>query len=504
MNKRRIARNTIALYVRTLLVMLATLYTSRIALGTLGVEDFGIYDVVGSVVTVFSFANLAMTAATQRFLNYELGRGSAEGLRRVFGTSFIIHAGISVIILIVFETGGLWFLQNRMNIPVERADAAFGAYQFAVIASVVSFASVPYHAAIIAHERMDAFAYISIFEVAGRLIAVYALTLVSSDRLATYGVLVCIAQATTRLAYIMYCRRFFPETHCMIAWEKRLFGNMLSFCGWNLFGNIAFVCLTQGTNVLLNLFFDPVVNAAKGVATQVQMAVTSFFANMQVAFNPQVVKSFVAGNTANTRNLIFLCTRISFYLALMLSLPVLFDTNVILRIWLKNNVPVYTTVFVQLSMIIAIFQSMGSPLIMGNAATGEVKKLMTTVGLLFWTVIPLSYIGLKLGGSPPTVFWVQIVLMIVAHIIRIRIVGKQLGFSVADYCKCALNRMALVSIVCLTPLYVLHLSMAEGMLRLLTCAILSVATVGFASFFLGLTGEERMMVKNFVIQKIKR
>ncbi|GHV49281.1 hypothetical protein FACS1894181_07790 [Bacteroidia bacterium] len=500
---KRIAKNTMMLYVRTLLIMLVSLYTSRVVLGVLGVEDFGIYDVVGGVVTIFSFLNWAMAAATQRYLNFELGKGSFERLKTVFSTSIIIHAGISFIILVISETVGLWFLQNKMVIPGDRVVAAFWVYQISILSSLITFISVPYHAAIMAHEKMSAYAYISIIDVTGRLLAVYLLLWVSSDKLIFYAIFVCIVQIMVRLIYRGYCRKYFQETHYSFIWDKQLFYNMLSFCGWNLFGNIAHVCLTQGTNVLLNMFFSPVVNAAKGISAQVQLAISNFCQNLQLAINPQIVKSYAANDIQYTNKLIFLSSRLNFYLVLLLSLPILLETNQILHLWLKN-VPEYTVIFVQLSMVISWFQALSNPLITGNAATGKVKTLMATVGSLFCLVVPLSYIGLKLGGAPPTVFTVQIGLVLAAHIIRIRIVSKQLGFSFSDYYRETLRQVLVVLILCVIPPYLVTYFIDESLARLFLTGITTVLSIGATAFFLGITHEERNIAKRIITEKIIR
>lgn len=498
---RRVARNTLLLYVRTLLVMLVTLYTSRVVLRILGAEDFGIYDVTASVVVLFSFVNAAMASSTQRYLNYELGKGSSGRLKTVFSSSILIHAAISLLILLIGETAGLWFLQHRMIFPADRVLAAFWVYQLSVISSVINFLGIPYYSLIIAYEKMSAFAYISIFEVMGKLITVYLLFWAPDDKLIFYALFVCIIHLLVRLIYCAYCRKHFAEARFSPVWDGRLLRNMLSFCGWNLFGNIAQICLLQGTNVLLNLFFNPLVNAAKGISAQVQMAIMLLCQNFQIAMNPQLVKSYAGNKLSHTRRLIFLSSRISFYLLLLLSLPILMETEQALRLWLRE-VPAYSAVFVRLSVVAAMFQALANPLVMGNAATGNVRTLMITVGLLFWTVIPLSYLGLKLGGAPETVFTVQIALMVVAHGARIKIVGRQLSFSFADYCKGALYKIVRVSVLCLIPPYLVMRSMNESLCRFLLVLAVSVASVGIFTFFAGLTAEERIVTKKIIIKKI--
>ncbi|MDR2533409.1 MAG: lipopolysaccharide biosynthesis protein [Tannerellaceae bacterium] len=502
-NNRLIARNALALYSRTIIIMLVSLYTSRLVLNILGIEDFGVYEVVGSVVTVFSFVNLAMTAATQRYLNFELGRGGEGGLRTVFGVSMLIHCAIGLAILLVGETAGLWFLQNKVVIPDGREEVVFWVYQISLFSSIVGFVTVPYNAAIIAREKMSVFAWISVFEAGGKLLGAWGLMFVTFDKLLLYAVFVCFVQVATRVIYAAYCRINFEETRLLFAWNKSLASEMLSFCGWNLFGNIAYVCLTQGTSILLNMFFTPAVNAAKGISAQVQLAVNSFCHNFQVAMNPPLVKSYASGDLEYTRRLIFLGSRLSYYMVMFLSLPIIMETGIILRIWLKQA-PEYTEIFVRLSLVASLMQSLANPLVMGNAATGNVKVLMSTVGLMFWMVIPLSYVGLRLGGSPPTVFAVHIGLMIAAHLVRTLIVGRQLGFSLSTYARATLCRAAVVTLLCWIPPYLARQSAPESVWRLLLTTAVAAASVAASAWFAGLAAGERRQIINMYIKRIKR
>jgi O-antigen/teichoic acid export membrane protein len=277
---------------------------------------------------------------------------------------------------------------------------------------------------------------------------------------------------------------------------------MLSFSGWNMFGSIAYVCLTQGTNILLNIFFGPVVNAAKGISTQVQTAVNSFCTNFQTALNPQIVKNYASNNIQQVHNLIFVSSRLSIYMVLIFSLPIISETNQVLKLWLKT-VPEHAVIFVQLSMIISMFQALGNPLRMGNAATGKVKNLMSTTGIMFWSVIPISYFCLKFGGEPQSVFYVHIGLLFTTHVIRIKIVGKQLKFSFFDYCKGTLFRIVSVSIICFIPVYIVKSNMNESLPRLILICTVSVISVISTCFFIGITNEERNTVKRFIKNKIR-
>ena len=346
-NNKRIAKNTLALYARMLFTMAVSLYTSRVVLNTLGVEDYGLYNVVGGFVAMFSFFNAAMASATQRYMNFELGRGDNARLHKVFCTSINIHAIISGVVLLLAETVGLWFVYTKLSIPPERFSAALWVYHASVLASVVMVMSIPYNAAIIAHERMGAFAYISVLEVTLKLLIVYMLVVTDIDKLKLYAVLMLLVQLLIRLIYGRYSGRNFAETHYRRMWDGALFREMTGFAGWNLFGNIAAVAFTQGLNVLLNMFFGPTVNAARGIAVQVQNAIKGFCVNFQTALNPQITKSYASDDMAYMHKLIFTSSKFSYYLLLLLSLPVILETPVILKWWL-GIVPGHTVAFVRL------------------------------------------------------------------------------------------------------------------------------------------------------------
>lgn len=314
-NNKRIAKNTLMLYIRMLFMMGVSLFTSRVILETLGVEDFGIYSVVGGIITMFAFINGGMVSATQRFITFEIGKGNVEKLKSVFSTSLQIHALISLIIILLGETVGLWFLYEKMVIPEARMDAAMWVYQCSIIACVVNIMSIPYNADIVAHEKMSAFAYISIVEVSLKLIIVYLLLLSPWDKLIVYAILLLLVQFSIRFVYSHYCHKHFEETNYKHQWNKPLLYEMISFAGWSFWGSLSVVLYTQGLNMLLNVFFGPVVNAARGIAVQVQSAVQQFTTNFQMALNPQITKNYAVGDLDQMHSLMFRSARFSFFLA---------------------------------------------------------------------------------------------------------------------------------------------------------------------------------------------
>lgn len=315
-NNVRLAKNTLLLYFRMLFMMLVNLYTSRVVLNTLGVEDFGIYNVVGGIISSFAFINGAMASSTQRYLTFELEKGNIKKMREIFSVSLIIHISIAALIFIISETIGMWFLKTHMTIPIERLNAAYWVYHFSMLSLVIIIVGVPYNAVIVSHEKMKAFAFISIIEAVLKLCIVYILQTVDYDKLKIYSILHFLIQLLTRLTYINYCKNNFLETHFKIQIQKRniaLAKEMSGFAGWNLFGNFAAMTFIQGLNILLNVFFGPTVNAARGIAVQVQGVVSQFFTNFQMAINPQITKSYASGNVHYLHRLIYSSSKFTFF-----------------------------------------------------------------------------------------------------------------------------------------------------------------------------------------------
>lgn len=498
-NNKRIAKNTLLLYVRMLLTMLVSLYTSRVVLNVLGVEDFGIYNVVGGIVTMFTFMNGAMASATQRYLTFELGRGDFERLHKVFCTSMHIHALISFAIFILAETVGLWFLYTHMIIPVDRMDAAFWVYQFAVVSCMVVLMSVPYNASIIAHEKMSAFAYISILEVVLKLLIVYMLVWFDFDKLKLYAVLMFCVQMISRIAYGRYCGKHFEETRYQRVWDRKLFREMTGFAGWSLFGNLAAVAFTQGLNILLNMFFGPAVNAARGIAVQVQNAIQGFCANFQMALNPQITKNYASGDLKQMHSLVFASSKYSFFLLFFLSLPVIIEAEQILTVWLKV-VPAHTVNFVRLILCIIMVDAVANPLIVSAQATGKIKVYQAVVGGILLLIVPVAYLVLKLGGTPESAFVVHFAIVILAQIARVWMIRPMIRLSVREYVKkvvCRIAGVVMLSVILPVSVYEMF---APSFLRFLLVGITCVVSVGIAVYFAGLQGSERA----FVVDRVKK
>lgn len=499
---KRLLKNTLLLYFRMLFMMLVNLYASRLILEKLGVEDYGIYNIIGGVVALFTFISGAMTASTQRFLNYYLGLNDFEGLNKAFNASQVIHFFISLFVLLLAETIGLWFLYNKMVIPIERFDAAFWTFQCSVVATCFIIISYPYNASIIANEKMGAFAYVSILEGFLKFAVIFLLGINEWDRLILYAILLMCIQLLITSIYRIYCIKHFPETHFNISRiPRKLYKEILSFSGWNLLGNIANIALTQGTNILLNLFFGPVVNAAKGISVQVQNAVGSFCSNFQTAQNPQIMKTYSSGNLDEMYSLVCRTSRFSFFLMLVFSIPIMMKVEDILFWWLKTP-PEYTGIFVQYTMVFNLIQSLAGPLLTSSLATGNVKKVMLYIAALFWLIIPLGYIFLKLGGSPIVIFQIQLCLYIGAHLLRIYIVCKQIKLSINRYIIDVLVPVLKVLLISFVVSHLISYLFSQSFLSLFVYAMTSIVmTIGII-FLFGLRGEEKMFVVNYIKNKI--
>ena len=371
-NNKRIAKNTIFLFVRMFLTMGVTLYTSRVVLNTLGVEDYGVYNIVGGIVTLFGFFNGAMTSATQRFLAFDIGKNDLQQLKKTFNATLNIHICISILVLILAETIGLWFINNKLNLPLDRMVSVNWVYQFSVFTFLLGIIQVPYDALIVAREKMDIYAYMSIIEVFLKLGIVYVLIVFAFDKLILYAGLLFLASFIVRMGHQQYCRWRYKESEYQFYFDKAFYKVLLAYSGWNLFGNIAGVARGQGTNILLNLFFGTVLNAAYGISMQVQGTVQTFVTNFQMAVNPQIIKSYAAGNNEQCLKLIFQSAKFSYFLMFLITFPIICNVDYILELWLKNP-PKYTAVFVSLCLINLLIECISGPLMIGAQATGSIK-----------------------------------------------------------------------------------------------------------------------------------
>lgn len=503
-NNKRIAKNTLLLYVRMLFGMLVSLYTSRVILQTLGVEDYGVYNVVGGVITMFTFLNSAMSSATSRYITFEIGKGNMEQLKKVFSTALQIHAAIALLIVILGETVGLWFLMNELVIPDGRMEAAMWVYQCSIVTAVVTIMSVPYNADIIAHEKMSAFAYISVLEILLKLVIVYLLVALPFDKLKVYAVLVLMVGLLIRYIYTRYCHKHFEESHYIHRIDKPLLREMSSFAGWSFWGNLAGILYSQGLNMMLNIFFGPVVNAARGIATQIQHVVTQFVTNFQMALNPQITKTYASGELDKMHSLMFRSARFSFMLLFFLSLPVMLETNYILTLWL-GIVPENTVIFARIIIAISLIYTIANPCVIANQATGKVKVYQAVVGGLLLLILPISYIVLKMGAPAYSVFIVHFCVESVAQFARMYMLRNMIDLPLFSYVKnIYLPIMGVVLLSVVLPMLVYN-NMQEGFIRFLIVGMTCVVSVAMTSLFIGMTRNERTFLidKSLRILKIR-
>lgn len=501
-NSTRIAKNTIALYFRQILIMLVSLYTVRVVLATLGVEDYGIYNVVAGVVVLFSFVNSAMATSVQRYLNFYIGKNDAEKTQAVFSKSLIIHGFICLIFILLAETAGLWFLNSKLNIPEERTGAAFWCYQAAVFTTLINIMRVPYNAVIIAYEKMKFFAGLSIVEALLKLGVVFLLVLSPLDKLVSYSFLLTVVALLIFAAYKFYCNKNFETAHYKKSSDRDLGKELVSFSGWSLFGAVANVANSQGTNIVLNIFTNVTVNAAMGIANQVNAAVYSFVSNFQTAFNPQLVKSYAAGEREEFSSLIFRTSKFSFLLLWIIVLPFSLNLGTVLTLWLKN-LPDYSAGFVQLILIYSLIDALNGPLWTAVQARGNIKSYQIIVSLLIFGNLPVSIIAFLLGANPYSVLIIRIALGIVITVFRIVYLRKNMELKGSSFLINVILRCFLVMALSfvLVKLFVFKLN---GLGYFVVSCVLSVVFCGGLSFFLGFNKNERAVVVDFIKRKFRR
>lgn len=505
-NNKRIAKNTLLLYFRMLFMMVVSLYTSRVILNALGVEDFGIYNVVGGVVAMFSVISGSLSAAISRFITYELGKGDQSKLNKIFSASVTIQLLLSLIIVVLIESVGVWFLNAKMTIPETRMTAANWVLQFSIITFVINLISVPYNAAIIAHEKMSAFAYISILEVVGKLVIAFLILVSPIDKLIFYAILMCAVAVVVRFTYGHYCKKHFTECTYHFHWDKDILKQMFGFAGWNFVGAASAILRDQGGNIVINLFNGPAVNAARGIAIQVNNAVTGFVTNFMTALNPQITKSYASGDREYMMTLIYQGARLSFYMLLLLSLPILVNTHYILVLWLKL-VPEHAVLFVQLMLVFAMCESISNPLITAMLATGKIRNYQLIVGGLQMMNLPLSYICLRIGCMPESVLIVAICISQCCLAARLYLLRGLIGLSSIKYMKNVYLNILMVTILSVIAPCLLAMNIPESFLSFILTSLVAVMATIIMEFYIGCNQKERAFVRNKLqklTQKIKK
>jgi len=502
-SNKTIAKNTILLYIRQIILLFISLFTSRIVLASLGVVDFGIYNVVGSIVTMFTFLRTAMGNATHRYIAYALGTGDSDKLRTYFSTAKIVHYGIATIIVILCETIGLWFLYNKLVIPDERFTAAFWVFQISIFTCFVSVISVPYDAEIIAHEKFSAFAYISIGISIIKFLMAFVLSVYKYDVLIFYAIYLAAIQLIERYIYIRYCKRKFTECSSRLTIDKSIIKEMSQFAGWNLVGHLSSTVSSQGMNILLNMYFGPVVNAAKGVAQQLDGAISVFTSNFQLAISPQITKNYAANENSRVHELIITSAKLSSFLYILLGIPLFLCVDQILSLWLVE-VPAHTGSFVRLLLVYELANVYFFPLNTACLATGETKVFLTVRGLTNLSMLIFSYIGLQFYKEPELVYAVQAFIAFISIFIQFKIVQPHIGIESSFFLKKSvfptIKVLFLSSIVPFICYYCLDNSLVTLLIIVPLCIIITILSV----LFMGFTNEERKDIFRFIKAKIKR
>lgn len=497
-NNKRIAKNTLMLYIRMFVIMGVTLYTSRVVLRALGVTDYGIYNVVGGFAMMFIAISDSLSRATSRFITFELGRGKSERLHKVFVTTVIIQLIIAGIIILLTETVGLWFLCTQMNIPPDRMTAAHWVFQFSVLNVIIRLVGVPYIACVIAHERMSAFAYFSIIEAIGKLLIAFLITISPIDKLILYSALMCAFVLMVRALYGWYSMRNFEECHGKWTIERGLMKQVLGFSGWNFVGTSSGMLRDHGINVLLNMFYGPAMNAARGISVQVCSAVTSFSTSFVSAVNPQITKSYAANDRQYTMTLVFQGARLSSYLLFFVTIPILIETPEILRIWLGRT-PDYSVLFVRLGAIFVMIESISTTMITLILATGRIRNYQLLLGSLQILCLPVAYLLLKVGCPPESTFEITIAFALACLFMRIYLLRGMTGLSVRRFMHSVLGNVCVVGLLSTIVPYILTLLLPAGILRLaLSCTTCLIFT-SVITLYVGCSQKERA----FVFDKIR-
>lgn len=500
----RIARNTIFLYIRMAFVMIVTLYTSRVILRELGVTDFGIYNVVAGFVSMFSFLNTSLTASIQRFYNYENGVKGSEGFHQVFTTSFYIQLFLAIVIIILLETFGLYYLNNELVIPEDRLPAARYVFHMSSLSLFFVILQVPYSAAVIAKEYMDYYALVGIIDVMLKLLIVILLPFISSDNLIVYSFALLLISVIDFILYYIYSKKKIKEVKLDSTFNPSIFKSMLSFSGWSILGSSAQVVRNQGLNIIINLFFGPTVNAARGISYQVKTALASFMANIPTAARPQLTESYARGDIERSKQIMFTISKICFYLIYIIALPVIFDLDYLLHLWLGETVPEYTLIFSRIIIVITIVETFNWPTSMMIYATGKIARYNIITSFLGVLVLPISYIILKVSPNPIIVYCASLLISVIVQIASIKCLQLSASISQREYYKKVILPSVLVVLFTFFIPYIITSFIDPSFLRTVLNVIVSVILSSIIIYLVGLNQSERQMVRSIFLKLFSR
>lgn len=484
-----------------LISMFIGFFTSRILLNQLGVVDFGVYNVVGSIIVLLGFLNSTLSLSTQRFINFELGNNNYQQLQKVYSSSIIIHCALAFVVFILAETVGLWFLNYHMNIPEERMVAANYVYQFSIFSAMLSLTMIPHTATIIAHEHMSQYATIGIIDVFLRFSVACMLYIIQTDKLIVYALAMFLVVLANYLTYYIYCKKKFPECSFILSKDKQLYREMLSFSGWNIFSSISMILNGQVVSIILNVFFGPIVNAARGISTQVNGAIGGFVQNFQIAVNPRIIQTFAANEIQTFYRLINQSAKFSFFLLLIFVVPVWINIDDILQLWL-GTVPEHTANFCRIVFISSLINTFSLPLATAANATGNIKVFQLACGVLEILNIPFSYLLLKLGNPPVTVYFVQLTITISTLFVRLIVLRKLVSLNISQFLTKIVSRCLFVAILSFSTMIVTTYFNTESLLGLLSSIFSSLSLTALFIMLLGLNREEKAIAINLIKNKL--
>ena len=501
-NNKRIAKNSIYMSIRMVIVLCITLYTTRAILDVLGVEDYGIYNVVCGFVSMLAFLNTSMSNGIQRFFNFEYGKNGEVGANRVYNTALIIQSLLAIVILVLAESFGLWYMYEKMVIPAERFIAAQWIFQLSLVSFLFIIMQAPYTAAVMAHEKMDFYAIVSVLDAILKLGIVFAIPLLDGDGLIIYGILLSLISVLNFILYYVYCKKNFNEIKFHIIFDRSLFRSMLGFSGWNVFGSFANMMKEQGINLVMNLFFGPIVNAARGIAVQINSGLQSFVANLGISIRPQIVQSYAKGDIDRTMNLYFSIRKLSCCLLYFIALPVIIEIDFILHIWLGENIPDHTTSFIAIIILTSFVNNLNAATSNVVHASGKMMLYQVTGGLAILLSIPLAYWALKYGASPEWALLMSFITMMLAQIIALIVLKRIVRYSIKEYIRKVLFPFIGVVLICSPIIYFTSTLFNEGLLRFCIITSISTIVVGIAIYIIGLNAKEKSLIRNMFLNRI--
>lgn len=501
-NNRRIAKNTLLLYLRMILVLIVSLYTSRVVLKTLGISDYGIYSVVGGFVSMLAYLNSVFVSSTQRFMSYALGKCNRDAISSTFSTAKTIHILIAIIILVIAETFGLWFVNQKLVIEANRMIAANWVYQCSIFSLLFTILSIPFNSSIVAHEHMHVYAYIGILEVFLKLGILFLLLLFDGDKIIIYAILHASISCFVFVSYILYCKKHFEECSATSSFNKPLFREMFAYAGWTTVGNLGFSFKDQFSNIILNIFFGTTINAARGIAIQVNSAITSFSTNFFMAISPQIIKQYASGNLVESQKLVYAGARYSFFLITVLTIPILLNLDYILSIWL-DIVPKYTSSFLKITLLSSVIYSLTNSVSTAIQATGKIREFQIGVSIIMLLELPAAYLILKAGYEPPYALLPLLFTTSIALVYRFFLLKKLIpSYSLRRYYIETVLKCVVIFIVCLVSLFFINKLMPNGFLGLVLSAFVSVVVLCAVIYFAGINSKERALLKQIIANKV--